>query len=129
MQIKNAFNVKVKATGGLNIRKGPGTEYAITGNLKNGTVVTVIRTENGWGKLKDGGYISMNYTEKYEGLIPGEYTVTAEKGAEILKKPDINSESFFTLPKGSKINIINSKDGFGEIEISIKAYIATDKLK
>ena len=120
MQLKNEFKVRIKASGGLNIRKGPGTDYAIIGNLKNDSIVTVISTENGWGKLKDGGYISMNYTEKYEGLAPGEYTVTAEKGAAILKNPDINSDSIFTLPKGSKIYITNEKSGFAEIEICIK---------
>ena len=56
--------VKVTAYS-LNVRKGPGVGYAITGSVKKGDVFTIVETQNGWGKLKSGaGWISLGYTEK-----------------------------------------------------------------
>jgi uncharacterized protein YraI len=58
------FVVKV-TTSLLNIRKGPGVSYDITGSVKKGEVFTIVETQNGWGKLKSGaGWISLGYTEK-----------------------------------------------------------------
>ena len=52
----------------LNIRKGPGTKYAITGVIKDKGTYTIVEVQNGhWGKLKSGaGWISIhkNYCTK-----------------------------------------------------------------
>jgi len=54
----------------LNIRKGPGTNYATTGQIRDGGVYTIVAESAGtgaskWGKLKSGaGWISLDYTEK-----------------------------------------------------------------
>lgn len=49
----------------LNIRKGPGTEYAITGTVKKGDVYTIVETSGKWGKLKSGaGWIHLDYTKR-----------------------------------------------------------------
>lgn len=50
---------KVIATA-LNVRSGIGTSYKIVKVLKNGDVVEVIETLNGWGKIS-GGWVSMKY--------------------------------------------------------------------
>jgi len=56
--------VKITATV-LNIRKGPGTNYAVTGQIKDMGVYTIVEESNGWGKLKSGaGWISLAYTKK-----------------------------------------------------------------
>ncbi len=48
----------------LNVRSGPGTEYAVAGKLLAGNVVQVLGTEaNGWYRL-DTGYISPDYAVK-----------------------------------------------------------------
>ena len=45
----------------LNIRVGAGTNYRITGTLKNGTVVTIVDVAGKWGKISDGrGWIYLN---------------------------------------------------------------------
>lgn len=51
--------VKVSST--LNVRSGAGTSYSRTGSLTNGTKVTIIEEKNGWGKLLQGGWISLDY--------------------------------------------------------------------
>lgn len=55
----------------LNIRKGPGTNYAATGNFTGKGIFTIVEksdgsgSNSGWGKLKSGaGWISLDYATK-----------------------------------------------------------------
>lgn len=54
----------------LNIRKGPGTNYAIVGSIKDKGNYTITKESSGagakkWGMLKSGlGWISLDYTKK-----------------------------------------------------------------
>lgn len=54
----------------LNIRKGPGTNYEITGQIRDKGVYTIVDEDTGkgatkWGKLKSGlGWISLDFTKK-----------------------------------------------------------------
>ena len=53
----------------LNVRIGPGTDYGIATQVKQGEVYTIVgEVKNGsttWGKLKSGaGYISLGYTQR-----------------------------------------------------------------
>lgn len=55
----------------LNIRKGPGTNYAVTGSYTGKGVFTIVEeskgqgSSSGWGKLKSGaGWISLDYAKK-----------------------------------------------------------------
>ncbi|NLZ53033.1 MAG: SH3 domain-containing protein [Thermoanaerobacteraceae bacterium] len=45
------------------MRSGPGTQYPITGTIRDKGVYTIVDTQGDWGKLKSGaGWISLNYT-------------------------------------------------------------------
>ena len=58
------YHVRVKITN-LNIRKGPGTTYAVTGQIKDRGVYTIVEQKGNWGRLKSGaGWISLSYTKK-----------------------------------------------------------------
>lgn len=63
------YTVKVTADS-LNIRKGPGTNFAVNGSITNKGVYTIIEEATGtgaklWGKLKSGaGWISLDFTQK-----------------------------------------------------------------
>lgn len=54
----------------LNIRKGPGTNYATAGSVKRGEAYTIVEESSGtgaskWGRLKSGaGWISLDYVKK-----------------------------------------------------------------
>lgn len=49
----------------LNVRKGPGTSYAISTQIRRNEVYTIVGEEDGWGKLKSGaGWIYLAYTAK-----------------------------------------------------------------
>ena len=49
----------------LNIRKGPGTEYARTGQFTGKGVFTIVEVSGNWGRLKSGaGWIALAYTTR-----------------------------------------------------------------
>ena len=59
------YKVKIVNCTTLNVRKGAGTNYAVTTTVKAGEVYTIVGETNGWLKLKSGaGYISKTYTQK-----------------------------------------------------------------
>lgn len=64
------YRVKVNDATVLNIRKGPGTNYAVAGQIKDNGVYTITQESTGtgakkWGKLKSGaGWISLDYCIK-----------------------------------------------------------------
>ena len=58
----NSKKVKVTANV-LNIRAGAGTNYAVKGTTKKGSVHEIIEEKDGWGKISN-GWISLEYTEK-----------------------------------------------------------------
>ena len=60
---KAGATAKVKASS-LNVRKGAGTAYGVSGTLKKGKAVTVDAIVNGWAHVKYGsksGYVSAKY--------------------------------------------------------------------
>ena len=49
----------------LNIRKGPGTNYPVVGQIKDKGKYTMMEEQNGFGRLKSGvGWISLKYTKR-----------------------------------------------------------------
>lgn len=58
------FLVKVSISD-LNIRKGPGTENARTGQFTGKGVFTIVEVSGNWGRLKSGaGWIALAYTTR-----------------------------------------------------------------
>lgn len=86
----------------LNIRENAGTEYKITGQIKDHGVYTIVAEKNGtgaskWGKLKSGaGWISLDYVEK-------QTSGTAKQESAPTKK----------VAKGSKIMFAGTKSYSG----------------
>lgn len=52
---------RVNVTKGLNIRKGPGTNYPIVTALKNGTQVTIYEEKSGWFRIGTGKWVSAKF--------------------------------------------------------------------
>ena len=64
-QSKNSgYKVQVTARSGLNVRKGPGSNYGIVKVLSYGTNATVLEEVSGWGKIGTEQYISLKYTKR-----------------------------------------------------------------
>ena len=60
------YKVKVpKLKDGLNVRKGPGTDYDVVMTIDDAGTYTIIEEKSGWGRLKSKvGWISLKYTKK-----------------------------------------------------------------
>jgi uncharacterized protein YgiM (DUF1202 family) len=64
------YIVRITSSNGVNIRKGPGTNYDVNGAVPKGGAYTIVDEKSGagaakWGKLKSGaGWIALDYTEK-----------------------------------------------------------------
>lgn len=64
------YIVRITSSNGVNIRKGPGTNYDVNGAVPKGGAYTIVEEKSGagaakWGKLKSGaGWIALDYTEK-----------------------------------------------------------------
>ena len=64
-QSKNgSYKVQVTARNGLNVRKGPGSNYGVVKVLSYGTNATVLEEVSGWGKIGIEQYISLKYTKR-----------------------------------------------------------------
>ena len=54
-------------TSNLEIYKGPGTNYEKTNNVTGRGIFTIVKVQNGWGKLKSGiGWIPLSLTNQAE---------------------------------------------------------------
>ena len=59
-----SYKGKVTAKKGLNVRKGPGTNYGIVGALSYNAKVTILAKKNGWGKIGSNKWVSLTYIKK-----------------------------------------------------------------
>lgn len=91
------YLVKVKANV-LNIREKAGTDFKITGQIKDKGIYTIVAESNGkgatkWGKLKSGvGWISLDYVER----------ITSGKVENITVSSDIEKGNKVKVKKGAK---------------------------
>lgn len=60
----STFRVKVTAKPALNVRSAPGEDYALLEELPTNTLVTIVEARHDWGRLSDGGWIALQYTER-----------------------------------------------------------------
>lgn len=58
-----SYLVKVTATA-LNVRTGPSTNYKAYKLIEDQGTYTIVFENNGWGRLKAGGWISLSYTKR-----------------------------------------------------------------
>lgn len=60
----STINKKIEVTANiLNVRQGPGINYAVVGAVRKGSTYTILEEKNGWGKISS-GWISLEYVEK-----------------------------------------------------------------
>lgn len=48
----------------LNVRNGPGTSNSILRRISTGTACTIVEEKDGWGRLSNGGWVSLQYVKK-----------------------------------------------------------------
>ena len=99
----------------LNIRKGPGTNFGIAGQIRDYGTYTIVKESDGpgaskWGKLKSGaGWISLDYTSKGgsskpSGKVLGLYVVNTPSGLNVRKGPGTNYGIIKTYSNGTRFD-------------------------
>jgi uncharacterized protein YraI len=119
----HAFPATVTASSGVNIRSGPGTNYAIIGGLGNGARVNVVSTSSGWYQISGGGWIAGNYTSGNATPpagggpgtgtpVSGTVTVTSASGVNIRSGPSTAYSIIGGLGNGARANVVSLSNGF-----------------
>ena len=123
---EESFTGVVKVTGSLNVRKGPGTSYAVAGKLRNGDKVTVTGSADGWYAISyEGGtgYVSSAYIVKSD---DGAATSTPDAGERtegyviasalnVRSGPGTNYNILGKLYSGELVEILGSTGGWYKI--------------
>lgn len=113
--------VKVTVTNnGVNIRKGPGTSYAVTGQANTGEQLVITETQEGggykWGKFS-GGWICLQYTN-YDTVVKEEKpaepvkkmgTVKVNDVLRVRKGPSTGYAVVDYLKNGTRVEILEEK--------------------
>ena len=119
-------NYVVKVTADtLNVRKGPGVSYGVSGELGKGEAYTIVQTKNGWGKLKSGvGWINLSYTQKVSNTTTASSTVTSSSylvkvtanNLNVRKGPSASYAVTGTVKKGEVYTITETQNGWGKLK-------------
>lgn len=113
------YNI-ISDTSVLNIRKGPGTNYAVIGQIKDKKRHVIIAESTGqgaklWGQLKENnGWIALDYTHKASNGYVGQ--VIAKSGLNVRSGPATTYPVVRALRYGSKVSIEAEQDGWGQID-------------
>lgn len=112
-ELTDSYTVKI-TTDVLNIRKGPGTNYGISGQITDRGTYTIVKESDGpgankWGKLKSGaGWIALDYTDKKSenstGYKLGLYVVNTPAGLNVRKGPGTNYDIVKTYTNGTRFD-------------------------
>jgi N-acetylmuramoyl-L-alanine amidase len=116
---------KVKITAfALNVRKGPGTNYALSAlPLLKGAEVDICEISNGWGRLADGrGWVGLSYTEEVkpetkpvpQPAVNKKVKITAD-ALNIRKGVGTSYPVAGYLKKNDIVEIVEEKDNWGRL--------------
>ena len=121
------YLVRITASA-LNIRKGPGTTYAVTGQIKDRGVYTIVEQKGNWGRLKQPVLYEEGLTMgmKLDGLANfGKALVALQADIPEIMDKLVVGEGRFARDKARKIcteeNIINTGDYRRNFNSSSKA--------
>lgn len=111
-------------TANLNVRYGAGSNYAFVNTLVKNTKVSVLAIENGWAKLGDGEYVSLNFLTQTKPVKFYESKYTTAELLNVRSKP--NGQILYKIPKNTIVSVMNIKNNW--VEIYPNRYIYADYL-
>ena len=120
----------------VHVRRKPNTHSKIVGRLYRGCSADVLKTKNGWAKIRSGnvtGYIKKSYlaigddAKKMIGKYGQKYVrvKTSVVTLNVRKKADIKSKILTQIPIEENYDVIKSTDHWYKIEIDgdTKGYV------
>lgn len=122
--IATLYTAKIKTT--LNYRTGPSTGYARKGTLKKNKVVSITRTQNGWGQMTTGYWIKLSYTSKVttypqkisssgSKVASSKYKVKLTTNLNYRTGPSTKYTKKGTYKKGTTVTIKKTQSGWGQM--------------
>ena len=114
---------------GLNVRKGPGADFGLTGKtLKKDQVRTVVETQNGWGKIKEeDGWVHLKLTSTNIPKATPTFKVQVLAAAlNVRSGPGINYNVNTVIRDKAIYVVVEEKSGWGRLQNG-KGWISLDK--
>ena len=112
---------EITASPSLRIRQGRGTSTKQVGSIPKGKIVSVSDIQSNWGKVTYNGvtgYISMEYTKKYNESSSSSSTSSSYKTTDNLRIRSgrgTNYSTLTTIPKGTTVTVTDIKDNWGKV--------------
>lgn len=95
------------ATGDINVRSGPGTDYDIVDSLSKGDKIQVVAfTENGWKKISEGHYVIDDFVSKTSPETPKSGTYYTIGEVNVRSGPGTEYAITKTLSKDSPVEVV-----------------------
>lgn len=112
-----------------NLRNGPGTNYAITGQAAQGQTVNIVGQNSAWYQLADGQWIatflvSVNSANLATPTPQPVTAVTAKQAANLRTGPGINYAAQGSVIAGQRLTIIGSNANRSWLQLANGAWIA-----
>lgn len=136
----NTGGTRMAADRGLNVRSGPGTKYAIVGELDKGNVVTYLGKSGSWAKIRyaagSTGYVYAAYLDPYTGS--GSYetgtsfegTHAATANVNVRSGPGTNYTRLGSIKKGELVTATGTSGSWTKIQwFDGVAYVSSAYLK
>lgn len=112
---------KITTSGGnLNIREGPGSQYAIVVKLANGSIVEILDSQNGWYKIKTQsntiGWGSMDYISAYTTSVGNDEITDYPSGTVMGLRISSDGVPYYLPNIGSRELLTYSDKNNGEVK-------------
>ncbi len=113
-------------TSAVKVRSGPGTDYKVVAEIKNGTKVNVAATDGEWLKIvsKQGnppGYILERYArptgepiKTKSSFVEGSYIATAN--TYVKEGPGVHYKTVAKITKGTKFQVVDAEGGWLKVQ-------------
>ena len=107
----------------LNVRQGPGTQYAVCGQVTEGYQLTILEIRDGWGRISD-GWVSLRYVGKLStpsgtpnigGVTTNDSVIVTASTLNIRQGPGTNYQKVGSLSRGAAVKILEVRSGWGRI--------------
>lgn len=125
--------LKVTASTGLNVRKGPGRNYSVVSSVAGGSIVDAVEKSGSWYKIKlsngTTGWVSGQYVTSYSGessssggnssstSVSGRLKVNTTSGLNVRKGPGTEYAVVASLSGGSVVESLEKSGSWYKVKL------------
>lgn len=113
----------------VNVRSGPATDYEISGNLLQGTKVSVLESRGGWYRVSYSGltgWVSSQYIEVKNSIVE-----VSGKAVNLRSGPGTGYQIVGQARQGDELKLLDRGSEWSQVETGtgLKCYIASDFIR